>query len=282
MPERHIAPVVRESTPGIIAEKLRNAIGSGELAPGTQLGETDLARRLGVSRGPLREGMQRLTQEGLLVSIRNRGLFVIEMTPENVRDMYVARAAVERAAAEQIFVRDPAAAAARLGTATRKMERAARRRDHTARRRRRHRVPPAAGLAGRQPAADPDARHAAHRDPDVHPRAGRHLPDPDERVAEHQAIADAFAAGKPKLVDRLLVAHMDDAIVRLTAPPAPTAATDRRVDRAAVLVSTSTPRRRQTSAPAGHPRSVSTGRPAARHGAPPDGSGRVAVRSPPD
>ena len=47
--------------------------------------------------------------------------------------------------------------------------------------------------------------------------------DPDGRVAEHQAIADAFAAGKPKLVDRLLVAHMDDAIVRLThrRPPAP-------------------------------------------------------------
>ena len=51
------------------------------MPPGAQLGEADLARELGVSRGPLREGIQRLTQEGLLVSIRNRGVFVIEMTP---------------------------------------------------------------------------------------------------------------------------------------------------------------------------------------------------------
>jgi DNA-binding GntR family transcriptional regulator len=75
-----IGPLVQESTPSIIAEKLRQAIAHGELKPGAQLGEAELARKLGVSRGPLREGMQRLTQEGLLVSIRNRGLFVIEVT----------------------------------------------------------------------------------------------------------------------------------------------------------------------------------------------------------
>ena len=86
-----IGPLVQESTPSIIAEKLRQAIAHGELKPGAQLGEAELARQLGVSRGPLREGMQRLTQEGLLVSIRNRGLFVIDMTPEDVRDMYSAR-----------------------------------------------------------------------------------------------------------------------------------------------------------------------------------------------
>ena len=72
-------PVDRESTPSIIARKLRNAISHGDLAPGTQLAEAELARELGVSRGPLREAMQRLTQEGLLLSIRNRGLFVIEL-----------------------------------------------------------------------------------------------------------------------------------------------------------------------------------------------------------
>ena len=97
-----------ESTPSIIADKLRQAIAHGELKPGTQLGEADLARKLGVSRGPLREGMQRLTQEGLLVSIRNRGLFVIDMTPDDVRDMYIAREAIERAAARKILDGDHA------------------------------------------------------------------------------------------------------------------------------------------------------------------------------
>ena len=51
--------------------------------------------------------MQRLTQEGLLVSIRHRGLFVINMTPEDIRDMYLAREAIERAAAHKILEGGP-------------------------------------------------------------------------------------------------------------------------------------------------------------------------------
>jgi len=105
-----IEPLMQQSTPSIIADKLRLAIGHGELKPGAQLSEAELARKLGVSRGPLREGMQRLTQEGLLVSIRNRGLFVIEMTPDDVRDMYLAREAIERAAARKILEGDYVAA----------------------------------------------------------------------------------------------------------------------------------------------------------------------------
>ena len=105
-----IGPLAQESTPSIIADKLRQAIGHGELKPGAQLGEAELARRFGVSRGPVREAMQRLTQEGLLVPIRNRGLFVIDMTPDDVRDMYLAREAIERAAARKILDGDHAAA----------------------------------------------------------------------------------------------------------------------------------------------------------------------------
>jgi Bacterial regulatory proteins, gntR family len=67
-----LAPSARESTSSVIATMLREAIGSGRLVPGSQLGEKDLAKQLGISRGPLREATQRLAQEGLLV------LFVIE------------------------------------------------------------------------------------------------------------------------------------------------------------------------------------------------------------
>src|SRR5690606_9619142 len=83
----------------------------GDFPPGAQLYEADLAKQLGVSRGPLREGLQRLTQEGLLVSIRNRGLFVVDLTPEHVRDMYLAREAIERCAAAVLLRGDHAAAA---------------------------------------------------------------------------------------------------------------------------------------------------------------------------
>ncbi|MFF0145260.1 DNA-binding GntR family transcriptional regulator [Amycolatopsis sulphurea] len=93
-----IEPVSRESTATVIARQLREAIMNGVLPPGTQLGETDLAARFQVSRGPLREAMQHLVSEGLLRSERHRGLFVIDLEPTDVYDIYLARTAVERTA----------------------------------------------------------------------------------------------------------------------------------------------------------------------------------------
>ncbi len=65
MPGNLLRPVVQETTPSLSARQLRRAIGDGELTPGQQLNEMELSRSLGVSRGPLREALQRLTQEGL-------------------------------------------------------------------------------------------------------------------------------------------------------------------------------------------------------------------------
>lgn len=93
-----IEPVSRESTAAVIARQLRDAIMTGSLPPGTQLGETELAARFQVSRGPLREAMQHLVSEGLLRSERHRGLFVIDLEPGDVYDIYAARSAIERAA----------------------------------------------------------------------------------------------------------------------------------------------------------------------------------------
>src|SRR5690348_7482468 len=100
-PRPPFAPVVQESTASLIANRVRDAIAEGHIAPGAQLGEAELARELGVSRGPLREGLQRLTAEGLVVSIRNRGLFVIEITPERGADVYIARQPADPGAAHQ-------------------------------------------------------------------------------------------------------------------------------------------------------------------------------------
>jgi DNA-binding GntR family transcriptional regulator len=207
-----LEPLVQQSTPSIIADKLRSAIGHGHLPPGAQLGEADLARDLGVSRGPLREGIQRLTQEGLLVSIRNRGVFVIEMTPSAVRDLYVARAAVERAAGALLV---------RRGTAADELL------DQVAR----------MAAAGKGRAGVDDAVIGFHETLvglAESPRLSRvHrtlltetrmcLPglDPEyavsaERVAAHRDIAEAVQKGKAPAVDRLLVRHMDEAFDRLS------------------------------------------------------------------
>ncbi|MDV7356605.1 GntR family transcriptional regulator [Rhodococcus oxybenzonivorans] len=98
-----LEPVSRQSTAEFIADRLRDAIMKGALEPGTQLGEADLAAHFQVSRGPLREAMQRLVSEGILHSIRHRGIFVTELTLDDVVDVYRSRSVIERGALEMIF-----------------------------------------------------------------------------------------------------------------------------------------------------------------------------------
>lgn len=105
-----VAPIVAQDMPTVIAERIKRMIAEGNFAPGEQLTETELANAFGVSRGPIREAIQRLTQEGLLVSEHNRGTFVPVLSRSDVEDVYVIRGALEIAAMEQLIVREPAGA----------------------------------------------------------------------------------------------------------------------------------------------------------------------------
>jgi DNA-binding GntR family transcriptional regulator len=73
---------------------LRTAIVTGRIRPNEPLIETDLALRLQVSRTPIRESLQRLATEGLIVP-RKRGWSVREYTPEEARQNCEIRAALE-------------------------------------------------------------------------------------------------------------------------------------------------------------------------------------------
>lgn len=211
-----LEPLVQESTPTLVARRVREAIAAGEFPPGSQVSEAALAARLGVSRGPLREGLQRLTAEGLLIGIRNRGLFVIEMTPENVVDMYVAREAVERAAAARVHVIDPASAGRSLLGVCAAMGRAAEAGDAA--------EVGAADIAFHQSLVAASASTRLIRMHETLLTETRlciqaleaTYVSREERVGEHTAIARSFVDADPALTDRLLREHMRDAVRRLT------------------------------------------------------------------
>jgi DNA-binding GntR family transcriptional regulator len=113
------------TAPGRIADVLRSAILDGTFEPGAQLTESQLAERLNVSRGPVREAMQRLVQEGLLWTKPHHGTFVVELGPEDVPDIYLARRAVESTAAVRVMNRpDKAKAFKALDEAIAEMRRA--------------------------------------------------------------------------------------------------------------------------------------------------------------
>jgi DNA-binding GntR family transcriptional regulator len=94
-------------TAQLIADQLREQIVQGVFRPGQQINESALASQLRTSRGPLREALQRLSQEGLLVSHRNRGVFVTELSTDDVKEIYAVREAVESAAANILLDAGP-------------------------------------------------------------------------------------------------------------------------------------------------------------------------------
>jgi DNA-binding GntR family transcriptional regulator len=91
-----------QSTSIRIADQLRERIVDGYFTPGQQINETQVSSQLQLSRGPLREALQRLSQEGLLVNKHNRGVFVVEFTARDVDEIYSAREILEVGAAEII------------------------------------------------------------------------------------------------------------------------------------------------------------------------------------
>lgn len=76
-------------------EVLRDMILDGQILPGERINEVTLAARLGISRGPLREAVQRLGGQGILVSLPHRGSFVRTFTRQEICELYEMRSAVE-------------------------------------------------------------------------------------------------------------------------------------------------------------------------------------------
>jgi DNA-binding GntR family transcriptional regulator len=211
-----LEPVQRRSTAAIVADQLRSAIVYGSLPPGSQLGEAELASRLGVSRGPLREAMQRLVAEGLLRSEPHRGLFVVELGPEDVKDLYLARLAVERAACEQIVRRHRVEAVAELTAAHSRMVSAAGKGDSVeladADQEFHETLVRVSGSARLQRMAQTlfvETRMCLTALQD------KYQADVQALLDEHKGLVDAIEAGDEQLVIRRLEEHMRDALHRL-------------------------------------------------------------------
>ncbi len=80
-------------------EAIRAAVLSSDIPPGTQLSVPELARRLEVSRSPVREAVQRLIYEGLASHIPHRGAVVTEVDLAELTNLYVVREPLEGLAA---------------------------------------------------------------------------------------------------------------------------------------------------------------------------------------
>ncbi len=182
---------------------LLDAIRDGSLAPGARLTQEDIAQQLAVSRQPVLQALRLLKKDGLVMDAPGRGLQVTPLDPQVVGQVYQVRGALD-------------ALAARLAA------------------QQQYRIAPALIAQGRKAAAGRDidamieadiAFHAAIYEGSGNPLIAQsaqlhwhHVrrvmgavlqttPQRESLWDEHQAIADAIAAGDADTAGRLIDEH---------------------------------------------------------------------------
>lgn len=88
-------------------EEVKSRILNNEFTSGFQILENELAEELGISRTPLREAMKRLESEGLVQVIPRRGIRVVPLSPDDMREIYEVLISLESTAAELLAKRKP-------------------------------------------------------------------------------------------------------------------------------------------------------------------------------
>ena len=78
-----------------VEAQLIHAIVAGRLAPGARIVEADIARRMGISRAPVREAARRLERQGILMSRPRHGFNVRTITIREIDELYQVRMSLE-------------------------------------------------------------------------------------------------------------------------------------------------------------------------------------------
>ena len=128
-PESTFAVLQTRSLASAAQEEIEKLVLAGELKAGTRIGEAEMAVRLGISRGPIREAFRALEEIGLVRFEKNRGVFVRELNLVEAEQNYVVRGALEALAGRLLAARVTDEEVAELRGIIKQMEKAVARRD---------------------------------------------------------------------------------------------------------------------------------------------------------
>lgn len=88
---------------GQVYQIIREDICSGAYPPGYWLQENELAKRLSISRSPVREALRRLVADHLVVEIPNKGTFVRDFSLKDIQEVFDVRVMLESYALDHIY-----------------------------------------------------------------------------------------------------------------------------------------------------------------------------------
>ena len=130
-----VSPLAEEETLSLGERaylQLRDAIVRGVLPAGRKVSERSLATQLGISAQPVREALQRLEQDGMVVTLPRRGTVVADVSSAQLAELGRIRAALEGVAAALAAERLDGAALATLGAILARMKAGTEAADHDA------------------------------------------------------------------------------------------------------------------------------------------------------
>jgi DNA-binding GntR family transcriptional regulator len=224
------SPIQLDTAPDLVDQvykALLDAICDGSLAAGQRITQEDIATRLTVSRQPVHQALRQLKLDGLVVdaaglspAARGRGVVISHIDPQAMAQIYAVRGSLDalsaRQAAQRRAIIDPALIANGRRASKGKYVKAMIEADmafHEA-------IYQASGNALISQSARAHWRHIRR----MMGAVLQHVKQRDTSWDDHQAIADAIAAGNDDLAAKLASQHCEDACRILTAhlSPAPT------------------------------------------------------------
>jgi len=200
-----------------VTVELREAIFSGDLAPGERLVERKLAERLGTSHIPVREALTRLTQEGLVERLPHRGARVAALTSRDLEEISSLRTLLEQFAVVRVQDAWDPAKEARLRKTVQQMVQAAEKGSNA-------RVFELDRRFHEQLWEMADHRMLMTLNAQLRSRitgflrAANAALEPEARVAHartHELIVDAIAGGDPETAQLVMAEHIGAAAARL-------------------------------------------------------------------
>lgn len=114
-----------KSTADYATAEIRQLILSGDLPPGARLDQVELAKKLDVSRHPVRQAIERLAERGFVAISPHRSAVVAEISSDDMESLYVVRKTLEPLAIRDAFPAYDEALAQRVGGLHQAMQRAA-------------------------------------------------------------------------------------------------------------------------------------------------------------
>ena len=204
-----------EATNRAVYDRILGVVHSGRLRPGQRLPEPAIARAMGVSRERVRRALHRLAHEGWLELVPNKGACLPELEPHTLEKLFEARRLLEGAVARQLAERPTAAMLAELDAHLDAEAEAASRKDRS------RQIPLSCGfhellfeqtdnpwLSGflRQVVTPSVMAYALFAPEPLPDCGGPH---------EHRAIVDAIRRQDPDAAERLMHAHLDEAMAHI-------------------------------------------------------------------